>query len=275
LGSFFVRIENRFRDFLFANARPVFRFFSYIKHFPITVKKDYYPRLKHSFSSEIPLPSRKLMYLVGMSEDVDWFIRSGKLGADSIRTILSNNNLRIEKFGSILDFGVGCGRVMRHWRDLKGPALHGCDYNPLLIDWDQNHLSFAKFSVNPLRGRLNYSDNSFDLIYALSVFTHLSIDNQNFWIEELTRVVKPGGYLLFTTHGDWYLDQLPRENQAKYRAGEPVVFGAEQEGSNICTTFHPYSYVVQTMARHLQLVEAVPEGAWGNPKQDAYLFQKP
>ena len=39
------------------------------------------------------------------------------------------------KSGAVLDFGCGCGRVMRRWADVSGPAFFGSDYNPNLINW--------------------------------------------------------------------------------------------------------------------------------------------
>jgi SAM-dependent methyltransferase len=70
-----------------------------------------------------------------------------------------------------------------------------------LVEWCQKNLSFASFAQNPLQGKLEYSDRSFDFIYAWSVFTHLTEHQGIFWIDELRRVLRPGGYLYFTTHG--------------------------------------------------------------------------
>jgi hypothetical protein len=41
-----------------------------------------------------------------------------------------------------------------------------------------------------------------DCIYAISVFTHLSAELQDLWMKELRRIVRPGGHLLITTHGE-------------------------------------------------------------------------
>lgn len=89
-------------------------------------------------------------------------------------------------------------------------------------------------------------------------------------------MLKPGGYLYFTVHGEkFYLLQLLADDQERFRCGELVVYGGDNEGSNICTAFHPEVYARQKMARDLNFVDYVPEGATGNPRQDMYLFQEP
>jgi hypothetical protein len=89
------------------------------------------------------------------------------------------------------------------------------------------------------------------------------------------RVVKPGGYLFLTTHGDHYRVALAPENRARYDRGEAVVLGARREGSNDCASFHPAAYVRTTLARGLEVVDHRPEGALGNPRQDVWLLRKP
>ena len=56
------------------------------------------------------------------------------------------------------------------------------------------------FSVNGPLPPLPYADGSFDLIYGVSVFTHLSEEHQRAWLPELRRILKPGGLLLLSFH---------------------------------------------------------------------------
>jgi SAM-dependent methyltransferase len=156
----------------------------------------------------LPLPPSRLMRLVAASDDVTWFLEGGELAASSMRAVLARNGVTIEHLGAILDFGCGAGRVLRHWKDLNGPALHGTDYNPELIAWCVANLPFAEFRVNRLNGVVDSPDASFDLISAFSIFTHLSAPGQSFWIAELSRLLKPGGHLFLTTHGAHYLSRL-------------------------------------------------------------------
>jgi SAM-dependent methyltransferase len=56
---------------------------------------------------------------------------------------------------------------------------------------------------------LPFADNSLDLIYSMSVFTHLA-DTWSAWLLELHRVLKPGGVLLVTLLGPGNEGELGR-----------------------------------------------------------------
>jgi SAM-dependent methyltransferase len=223
----------------------------------------------------LPLPPPRLMRLVAGTDDVEWFLRSGLLAANSMRGILARSGVTIERLGTILDFGCGSGRVLRHWKSLDGPALHGTDYNPDLVAWCAASLPFANLGVNRLDRQLGYPDATFDLIYAFSVLTHIPLEGQSFWIAELTRVLRPGGVLFVTTQGEHYLPQLAFADQERFRSGQLVVLHANRPGTDDCATFHPESYVRESLAQGLDVVDFIPEGALGNPYQDAYLLRKP
>ena len=75
----------------------------------------------------LPIPPLKLIYLVQGSDDISWFLRSGKLDVESMQEILEKNGLLLGKFDTIFDFGCGVGRVIRHLQNIKGPALFGTD----------------------------------------------------------------------------------------------------------------------------------------------------
>jgi 2-polyprenyl-3-methyl-5-hydroxy-6-metoxy-1,4-benzoquinol methylase len=126
-----------------------------------------------------------------------------------------------------------------------------------------------------LTGGTGFKENSFDLIYALSVFTHLSEPLQRFWITELTRIVRPGGHLFITLHGASYLPSLSAAEAVRFARGELVIRAARRVGRNDCAAFHPRSYVLDVLANGLTIVDHRPEGALGNPHQDVYLLRKP
>lgn len=124
--------------------------------------------LKEPRQSEgLPIPPTKLRNLVG-GTDVAGFLDSGKRSAASLEDVLKRNNRDLRECGAILDFGCGCGRVLRHLRDLSGRSqLYGCDYNGKLIDWCTQNLAFANFSKNELNPPTAYSEGQFDLIFCV------------------------------------------------------------------------------------------------------------
>ncbi len=222
----------------------------------------------------LPLPPDRLIQLVAGSADVAWFLEGGALAARSIRDVLAEAGAPIEEARALLDFGCGCGRVARDWAGLAA-AVHGCDLNPRLAGWCREHLRFGTFTSNRLDPPLPYADGAFDLAYALSVFTHLPEDRQRAWMDELRRVIRPGGHLLITTHGDRYRGEMTADEAARYDAGAMVVRRSDEPGSNACGAYHPQAYVRERLAPPLEVVAFRPEGALGNPYQDLWLLRRP
>jgi SAM-dependent methyltransferase len=220
-------------------------------------------------------PPGTLIEAVAGAPLVSWFHAMGKRGADCITDVLRQNGLEMETFDAMLDFGCGCGRVTRHWSRLPHVQVHGTDYNPELVAWCRQHLRFARFGTNQLMPPLAYDDNAFDFVYALSVFTHLAESTQAAWMHELARVVKPGGHLLVTTHGDFYTQYLDEDERRRYHAGQLVLRPGLVEGDNVCAAFQSESQVRSTLAAGWQMVACVPEGSLGTPRQDLYLLRKP
>ena len=222
----------------------------------------------------LPLPPPKLRTAVAGTPDARWFLESGQRAADSIRAALAAQDVAVESLASMLDFGCGCGRVTRYWSALDGVAVSGTDRNPRLVRWCSKHLPFARFQVNQLEPPLAFGDMSFEFVYALSVFTHLPLDSQHRWIAELHRVLRPGGYLLVTTHGAAYRPQLNENERRAFDEGEVVVRRPSLAGTNLCATFHPETYIRTKLAPQFDLVHFEPEGATGNPHQDLVLLRR-
>jgi SAM-dependent methyltransferase len=222
----------------------------------------------------LPMPPAWLRVRVAGTADLDWFLEGGRLGEESIRAALGRHGLAVEELGALLDFGCGCGRVTRRWAGLDG--VHGTDLTPEAVEWCSRNLPFGRFETNGLAPPLTFREGSFDLVYALSVFTHLTVELQLAWLAELRRVLRPGGLLLLTTHGQAYRDRLSEAERQRFDAGEIVVRWEDVAGSNLCGAFHPESAVRETLAagNGFTFLELEPEGAKGNPHQDLALLRK-
>src|SRR2546423_15586587 len=85
--------------------------------------------------SVTPIPPGRLIFSATGTRNVEWFLRAGKLSADSFRNALNELDRPIETFHDVLEFGCGCGRVLRHWNGTRGPHFHGTDYNPAWPEW--------------------------------------------------------------------------------------------------------------------------------------------
>ena len=228
--------------------------------------------LQHGGGDGLPLPSARLRILTTASPSVEWFIQSGQAAADSVRELLARNGIPIAELDSMLDFGCGCGRVVRHWAT-EGIEVHGCDYNTGLVTWCRRRLPFGRFETNGLAPPLPYADASFTLVYALSVFTHLPRTLQQQWMAELARVLTPAGYLIVSTHGEAYLEMLTEAERNRVRDGQIVVRQDAEAGSNRCGVFFSEDYVRRHLAPGFVVRDYAPRGARGNPPQDLVLLQ--
>jgi SAM-dependent methyltransferase len=123
----------------------------------------------------------------------------------------------------VLDFGCGAGRTLRHFVDEAHEAeFWGCDIHAESVAWINANLNPPLHAfVNDEQPPLPRPDGSFDLIYAFSVFTHLT-DSWSAWLLELHRLLAPGGVLVASFLG---------AGMSQATAGEPWV--EERVGMNV------------------------------------------
>ena len=221
----------------------------------------------------LPLPSASLRFLVAGTDDLGVFLQLGWNGAELVRQLPARHGRKLTEVGRVLDFGCGCGRVIRHLA-AAGAEIYGCDPNPHAIRWCETHLSFGRYAVTSLEPPLPYPDAHFGLVYAFSVFTHLPVDLQRAWMDEMRRVIAPGGFLLFSAHGDACTESLSADERVAYDAGEVVVRLGERAGANECAAFHPPAYVRSVLTAGWDVVEHAPAGSTASPPQDAYLLRR-
>jgi SAM-dependent methyltransferase len=107
---------------------------------------------------------------------------------------------------------------------------HGCDPNAGAIAWAQEHLPGISFLCSTQEPPLPYDDAYFDWVCAISIWSHYGEQAAVAWLEEMHRIVRPGGQLVLTTHGLHSIAhyaatgertpaQLERIRDAMYRTG--------------------------------------------------------
>jgi tRNA (mo5U34)-methyltransferase len=141
----------------------------------------------------------------------------------------------------VLDFGAGAGRVLRQFhREAAEAEMWGCDIDAESVEWLRRNLAppMRGFIVNEEPG-LPFEDGSLDLVWAASVFTHLT-DHWAGWLLEVHRVLRDGGLLLSSYLGPGVARELlplPWDEQragmlviakgASWDVGGPAVFHSE------------------------------------------------
>lgn len=180
---------------------------------------------------------------------------------------------------AVLEWGCGPGRLIRHLADLlpgREISLTGSDYNAESIAWCRRNLQCIEFVENGLNPPLPFREGQFDAIYNFSVFTHLSEAVQLAWAKELQRVLKPGGLLVCTTHGEAYRYLLAAHGeQAAYDNGRLVVQGKYQEGKKWFFAIHPEAFVRDRLLTGWADVRRMAARPEDGILQDVWIARKP
>jgi ubiquinone/menaquinone biosynthesis C-methylase UbiE len=176
----------------------------------------------------------------------------------------------------ILEWGCGPARIIRHLPRLLNDSceIYGSDYNSKTIEWCRGNIQGIKFSKNNLQPPLEYDSNFFDVIYATSVFTHLSEDMHYAWFEELKRVCKKDGIIFLTTHGDNCKPKLSEEELKIFEQGKLVVRGNVKEGHRTFAAYQPTQFM-QELFKDVEVLEHVTREPEGNYiPQDVWIVRK-
>ncbi len=160
----------------------------------------------------------------------------------------------------VLDFGSGAGRTLRHFATAAETAeFWGADIDEPSIAWMQENLSPPfhawQSTINP---PLGLEHGSFDLIYAISVFTHLT-DNSIQWLLELHRLLKPDGLLIATFMGRWNSEWFAKEPWVEDRVGMNVLHHNRDWDSGGPAVLMSEWWVREHWGRAFEIVDIAPQ----------------
>lgn len=194
----------------------------------------------------------------------------------------------------VLELGCASGRVLRHFAtQLSGVDAWGTDISLRHIEWVRLHLAQQiHIFQNTTLPMLPLEDNSFTVVCAFSVFTHID-ELELAWIAEIRRILRPGGIAFLTIHSDntwremragWPIhDALVamKEHIADYAITPELLKGplpadktvfrwstAKNYNTNV---FHTESYIRSAWGRIMPVREIIKGG---HSYQDVVVLQK-
>ncbi len=221
------------------------------------------------------------------------------VGLDLLGELIDLADLQPEH--RVLDVGCGVGRLAWPLAYYLGPkgSYSGFDPDRKNIAWAQEHIagnreSFdfthvdlrnaaynPKGSVEPTSFTFAYPEDSFDIAAATSVFTHMRGTEVRRYLDQLVRVLAPGGRCLLTA----YL--LNDESRERIRAGEGAHefstaigdgFTAEPDLPESVMAYDEGDFLAWATASGLEL-QTIHHGAWCRPRftpwQDLLVLRKP
>jgi ubiquinone/menaquinone biosynthesis C-methylase UbiE len=173
---------------------------------------------------------------------------------------------------TILDWGIGCGRVAvpikRHF--FPTAQVIGVDVDSFNIAWCQKYITDIETSICDFYPKINVLDQTIDVVYGISVMTHLTEDVQEIWLRELKRILKPGGISILTIHGDYSLVAQRRQTPTVFR--QLSMFGISDisydwnlgpllaRKSYYCATYQLIQQVEEEWSKHFTVLRHFPAG---------------
>jgi ubiquinone/menaquinone biosynthesis C-methylase UbiE len=229
------------------------------------------------------VPPRSKMF-VGSVED---FERSGDLLVERLVELGG-----LTPASSVLDLGSGIGRLAVALTRRLGPSgrYEGLDVVPTGIEWCAEHITprHPNFrftladvyngeynpggTVQPSEYRLPYPDESFDLVVLTSVFTHMLPEDMDHYVDEIARVLKPGGrcfatYSLLNGESRRLMEEGRSDTRFKHAMGPCAV--VDEKVPELAVAYEE-EYVGEVFRRRGLLTEGgVHYGSWSGRDPEA------
>lgn len=208
-----------------------------------------------------------------MFEALKHYFENGAANAQQVRDCMTQ--LGLAKSARVLEFASGYGRVTRHLRDLNFVA---CDIHPEAVDFCKGTLGVEAIPSAAAPEDWKPSEK-FDFIFAISLWSHLPDGLFQRWLSSCCAVLKPGGYLMFSSHGAHAAMIVP-ELADLVKDGQEYGYldGSDQKDldpSIYGSTVALPSYVIRAIygATNARVVSFKPAGWWG--LQDEWIIQVP
>ena len=231
--------------------------------------------------NEFPLPEAVRRQRIGDASEDAFHVAGATVYMKMQETLRRSFGKGYDDFPRILDWGCGCGRVLRHFVLRTESEITGIEIDHDNLLWCTEHYPSAHFHEGRLEPPLDIPADSFDLIFGISVFTHLTEEMQHQWLAELRRITKPGGVLLMTVVGDvsWFRNRFALEQFQSWKTTGFVDVGSDTILDNHIgrtgyyrLVYHDAAYVLRQWKQHFRIVDLIPGHC--NNYQDLVVMQK-
>jgi SAM-dependent methyltransferase len=133
----------------------------------------------------------------GIKKGIQIYFRGGKADAEKLLELMKLFGMN-EEDSRILEFASGYGRITRHFT--KRCNVTASDIHPAAVEMIQSRLNTPAYVSSHAPHELAIP-GQYDFVFAISLFSHLPDATFAPWIAALLSLTKPGGHLMFTTHG--------------------------------------------------------------------------
>lgn len=206
------------------------------------------------------------------------FHQFGRLLADILIKYASLNRHSI-----VLEIGCGCGRTCfalskilddgnYHGMDIEKTSLKSCQNNPIFIDkkfhFDYLNVQNDLYNTDGKYRADSYSfpfdQNEFDVIFLVSVFTHMLTDDVKNYIAEISRMLKPNGVCMITTY---LMDHGTNSNGLCFPYSDKEHFFYKQDMPEVTIGYYLDFFTTQFALHGLKQVHDTLWGNWRNNQE--------
>jgi len=210
-----------------------------------------------------PLPPPRLRFRVSGTSSRSQYLNIGRQAAKDLANAFLAQKEPDRQYRTWLDFGSGAGRIAR-WisKEIRPEALYCVDTDAGAIAWARRRLPIAEFRESGAAPPLAFSQATMDVIYTVSVLTHMDESQNLEWLTEFRRLLRPGGLLLVSSHGPELTFTRPdltvEQHETLGRRG--FLFAPGDSGFNEDTAFHTWDYMTAAWRSLFEPLAYVPFG---------------
>lgn len=207
-------------------------------------------------------------------EAIEFYFKDGQNSAKLFYDLVTSHGVQPEKM-HLLEISVGVGCVARHFQNVTpGMAVTSGQMNPEAAQFMRDSLKLAALELTFDPASLPEA-LSFDSVLALSFFTQLPRDYWERWLAGLFRSVRPGGVLIFTSHGKTSMPELSSPEVPPDGFWHQAGYAEECDGGHRGQTITLRAFVEQECQRVLGVLPLeCREGFWFK-HQDVYVLKRP
>ena len=139
----------------------------------------------------------------------DWADQYDKDNDDLLGTVSQPNSVDLlinhisDKYIKIVDIGCGTGLVGKFLQNSGYLYYYGLDISEKMLEIAKSR-GYRNLSIGSLQNKLPYEDDAYDVVFCVGVFTHGHVNSNG--LDELIRIVKKDGFIIFTINEGVYED---------------------------------------------------------------------
>ena len=208
------------------------------------------------------------------TEAIKNYFHDGHNSAKKLANILADLEIKQIRKTSLLEFASGYGMVTRHLiKELNPIRITSCDIHEQATEFLNSRMDVEVILSQSIPENIDFKE-TFDVVFALSFFSHMPDTSFGRWLKTLYRAVKPNGYFIFTTHGNASTKHINCEIPESGIWFKPISEQKDLNMNEYGTSCVSLNYVERQVKQHLHTnIFSYKEAAWWE-HQDLYIIKK-